>query len=99
LRPDAHGGAAGLYQLPDGRWAERKPRECPRCHTRWFLPGDGPTRVLVGSHKCGCPAVRDGGGVHRTYLCLTCQLKVYVPPLDEEACVLGIVRMMAPTIG
>lgn len=66
------------------------------------MPGDGPPRVLVGSHKCRCPAVTGGvtgGGVHRTYQCLTCQLEVYDPPLNEETCVLGVVRMMAPDHG
>lgn len=49
-----------------------------------------------------CPAVTGGataGGVHRTYLCLTCQLEMYDPPLNEETCVVGVVRMMAPDHG
>jgi hypothetical protein len=51
---------------------------------------------------CRCPAVSGGvtgGGMHRTCLRPTCQLEVYVPPLDEETCVLGVVRMTAPDHG
>jgi len=55
--------------------------------------------VLVGTHKCRCPVVRDRGGAHRTYLCLTCELEVHTPPLNEETCLLGQVRMMAPDHG
>jgi hypothetical protein len=89
----------GLYQLPDGRRAERVPDRCPRCHTSWFI-GDGQNKVLVGSRKCHCPAVRErGGSVHRTHPCLVCQLEVYTPPLNEETCRLGEIRMMAPDHG
>lgn len=56
--------------------------------------------MLVGSRKCYCPAVRKrGGGVHRTHLCLVCQLEVDTPSLNEETCWLGEIRMMAPDHG
>jgi len=67
------------------RASTRRPFSVP---PSWFI-GEG--RTSAGrSHKCYCPAVRErGGSVHRTHLCLVCQLEVYTPPLNEETCRLG----------
>jgi hypothetical protein len=72
------------------------PSEFPAAALDARFIGGGQNKVLVGSHKCHCPAVRErGGSVHRTHLCLVCQLEVCTPPLNEETCRLGEVRMMA----
>jgi len=84
-----------LYQRADGKWAERLPRQCPRCATSW----GGGGAVLVGIHKCGCSAARDHGGGHRTQLCTVCGHEEFTPPLNEQTCRYGPIRMMAPDGG